>query len=59
MTARAFAGLAFVASLLFLVLAHRRLRDRARAEEADGLLHEAFERLEHPAPQGDRTPRSG
>jgi hypothetical protein len=59
MTARAFAGLAFFASLLLLVLAHRRLRDRVRAEEADGLLSEAFERLEHAAEQGDRAPRSG
>jgi hypothetical protein len=46
-TARAFAGLFFFATLMFLAIAHRRLRDRVRAEEADGLLREAFETLEN------------
>jgi hypothetical protein len=45
-TARGFAGLFFFAALIFLGIAHRRLRDRARAEEADGLLRDAFETLE-------------
>jgi hypothetical protein len=45
-TARGFAGLFFLAALMFLGIAHRRLRDRARAEEADGLLREAFETLD-------------
>jgi len=60
MNARAFAGVTFLAALIFLVLGHRRLRERARAEEADGLLREAFEQLEQPTPPppGDRAPRN-
>jgi hypothetical protein len=53
-TARAFAGLFFFATLMFLAMAHRRLRDRVRAEEADGLLREMFETLEHPEGKGPR-----
>lgn len=56
-TARVFAGVVFLAILAFLLVAHRRLRDRARAEEADGLIREAFESLERSSPP-DRRPRS-
>jgi hypothetical protein len=60
MNARAFAGLLFFAVLTLLGLAHRRLRDRARVEEADGLLREAFEALEHaPAHAADDAARKG
>jgi hypothetical protein len=60
MAARAFAAILFLASLSVLALARRSLRERARAEEADGLLREAFERLgrDDDPPEG-RASRSG
>ncbi len=40
------AALVFLLGLAVLVVAHRRARERARVEEADGALREAFDRLD-------------
>jgi hypothetical protein len=59
-TARLVAAVLFLATVVFLAHTHRRLRDRARAEEADGLLREAFDHLERSAPPpGDRASGDG
>jgi hypothetical protein len=59
MAARAFAAVLFLATLSLLALARRTLRERARAEEADDVLRDAFESLDRADPSERRPSRSG